>query len=136
MYLGQTHGYEGRIYPCTAEIDGNFFFLIKAICTTCGTEHLLFDKHYHGWNGFMCHDKNKANLPRPSLVPWECLSCGDLSHKVMVKITYESKENFIEQSQGKVDEDKWPDAFQWIWMSITCFRCGLETIDWGDYETA
>lgn len=136
MYPGQTHEYEGHIFPCTAEIDGNFFFLIKAICEGCNLEHLLFDEHFHGWDGVMCHDAKKANLPRPPLVPWKCLSCGDLSHKVTVKIAFESKENFIEQSRGEFAEDIWPDAFQWIWMSIACCKCGLETKDWVDYETA
>ena len=136
MYPGQTHEYEGQIYPCTAEIDGNFFFVIKALCMACSMNHLLFDKHLHGWDGFMCHDIKNASLPRPPLVPWKCLSCGDLSHKVTIKIAFESKENFLEQARGEFAEDRWPDAFQWIWMSIVCTNCGLKTESWVDYETA
>jgi hypothetical protein len=136
MYPGQTHEYEGRTYPCTAEIDGHFFFLVKAICSECNLEHLLFDEHFHGWDGVMCHDIRKASLPRPPLTYWKCLSCGGLYHKVTLKIAFESKENFIEQSRGEFDKTKWPDAFQWIWISITCCKCGLESKDWVDYETA
>ena len=136
MYPGQTHEYKGDIIPCTAEIDGNFFFLIKAKCGKCGQEHLLFDKDFHGWDGLTCHDDAEAKLPRPPLIPWKCLSCGDLSHKATVKINFENKEDFIEQSCGEYDVDRWPDAFQWIWMTITCCNCSLVTENWVDYETA
>lgn len=136
MYPGQTQEYEGSIYPCTAEIDGNFFFLIKIICTKCKSSYILFDKHFHGWNGMMCHDEQKANLPRPPLVPWKCVSCGGLSHKVTIKIAFESKEDFIEQSRGEFKEAEWPDAFQWIWITIKCCSCGVVTENWVDYETA
>ena len=136
MYPGQTHQYEGKTYPCTAQVDGNFFFLIKAVCNECSEGYLVFDKHFHGWDGFVCHDTEEAKLSRPPLVPWRCLSCGGLFHKVMVEIAFQSKEFFVRETGGKFDEDRWPDAFQWIWISITCCKCSLKTEKWVDYETA
>lgn len=136
LYPGETIEYQEKEWPCSVEVEGHSVFVIKAICNKCKTQHLLFDADFHGWDGVMCHNAKKANLPRPPLVPWECVSCGGLSHKATVKTNFENKEDFIEQSQGEFDEDRWSDAFQWIWISITCCKCGLETKDWVDYETA
>jgi len=65
LYPGQTHEYDGQEIPCTAEIDGNFFFVLKSRCSVCGREHLLLDKDFHGWNGFICHEPDQAAFPRP-----------------------------------------------------------------------
>jgi len=43
LYPGQTHEWNGTQIPCTAEINGKFFFLMKAQCVDCGAEHLLID---------------------------------------------------------------------------------------------
>ena len=75
MYPGQTHEYDGQVIPCTAEIGGNFFFILRADCLNCQNQHLLFDSHLHGWNGFICHEEEQAGLPRPALVAWKCLEC-------------------------------------------------------------
>lgn len=136
LYPGETIKFQEKEWPCAIEIGGHCFFVIKAICNKCKTQHLLFDADFHGWDGVMCHDAKKANLSRPPLVPWQCVSCGDLSHKATIKIAFESKENFLEQARGEFAEDRWPDAFQWIWMSIVCTNCGLKTESWVDYETA
>lgn len=134
-YPGKTQEFKGKVHPCTIEIDGNFFFLIKAICTKCDMEYLLFDKHFHGWDGFLCHDKKEASLPRPVLVPWECLSCGNMGHKVTIEVSSLGKDDFMDATKGKFGEDKWQDAFEWIWISIECTKCGLKTENWVDYET-
>jgi hypothetical protein len=136
LYPGETIEYQEKKWPCSIEVEGHSVFVIKAICSNCKTQYLIFDADFHGWDGVMCHNDQKANFPRPSLVPWKCLSCGNLSHKIEVKINFESKKDFIEQSGSEFELDKWPDAFQWIWISIICTNCGLETKDWVDYETA
>jgi len=136
LYPGQTHMHKGQQIPCTAEIDGNFFFLIKARCISCGKEHLLFDKDYHGWNGFVCHNYAQASLPRPDLTPWQCLSCGGLEHEASIKIDPVDKATFVEEAGDEFDEELWPEAFEWFSMSITCHNCGRQTKDWVSYETA
>lgn len=134
-YPGQTKEYHGQPIPVTAEIDGRFFFLIKARCSPCGREYLLFDKDFHGWNGFVCHDPTQAALPRPNLIPWECPKCGELKHHATVQIQTEGKLDFIEENEGMFDEDRWPDAFGWISIAITCSGCGKQTPEWVSYET-
>jgi hypothetical protein len=136
MYPGATQEYEGKMHPCTTEINGHFFFLTKAVCTKCSVEYLLFDSDFHGSDGFLCHDRKKASLPRPSLVSWKCLSCGALSHSVTITICSQGKDVFMAETKGEFDEGLWPDAFEWITISIKCNKCGLETKNWVDYETA
>lgn len=31
LYPGQTHEYKGEIIPCTAEIRGRYFFVLRAV---------------------------------------------------------------------------------------------------------
>ena len=136
MYPGQTHDFpDEETIPCTAEIDGKFFFMIKARCTACQRVHLLLDSDFHGWNGFVCHDAEQAAIPRPPLVPWKCLSCGGTAHEASVQIQTEGKEDFVTESDGQFDADRWPDAFGWFSMAITCTGCGKHTPEWISYET-
>jgi ribosomal protein S27E len=135
LFPGQTHEYAGEKIPCTAEIDGKFFFLIKARCAGCEREHLLLDGDFHGWNGFVCHDSKQASLSRPLLVPWKCLSCGRAEHEASVQIQTEGKEDFVAETDGEFDDDRWPDGFGWFSMAIKCTGCGKETPEWVSYET-
>jgi hypothetical protein len=135
LYPGQTHDFEGEAVPCVAEIDGKLFFLIKGRCTACHRSHLLFDMDFHGWNGFVCHDAEQAAIPRPSLVPWACLSCGVTAHEASVEIQTEGKGDFVAEAGQEFDVNRWPDAFGWFSMTIRCIGCGKQTCDWISYET-
>lgn len=135
LFPGQTHEYRGDTIPCTAQINGKFFFLIRARCVDCECEHLLLDSDFDGWNGFVCHDPKQASIPRPPLVPWTCLSCGGTTHQASVQIQTEGKVHFVSESDGKFDEDRWPDGFGWFTMAIKCTGCGKETPEWVSYET-
>jgi hypothetical protein len=135
LYPGQTHEWNGEQILCTAEIDGKSFFLVKARCTGCDAEHLLIDKDLHGWNGFVCHEPEQAALPRPPLKPWPCKSCGAHEHLATIQIETQGRADFIEESEGKFPEDRWPDGFSWFSMSITCAKCGNMKKDWISLET-
>lgn len=135
LFPGQTDEHEGAQIPCTAEIDGNYFFLIAALCTSCGKQHLLLDADFHGWNGFVCHDPEQASLPRPALSAWKCLSCAGTEHEATIQIQTEGKEDFVDQTDGEFDAARWPDGFGWFSMAITCTTCSKETRDWVSYET-
>lgn len=135
LFPGQTHEHRGQPIPCTAQIAENFFFLIKAACVDCGAEHLLFDKDFHGWDGYVCHDPQTAALPRPELVRWKCLSCGGTRHTAEVGVQSEGKEDFIEECGEEFPAERWVDGFGWFSMSIVCKDCGAETEEWVSYET-
>jgi hypothetical protein len=135
LYPGQTHDYNGKPIPCVAEINKRFFFVIKAKCVACAAEHLLLDKDFHGWNGFVCHDPQQAGLPRPALVPWQCLGCRGLEHRAHIQIQTEGKDDFISETDGEIDENRWPDGFGWFTVAIECTKCGSKTPEWVSYET-
>jgi hypothetical protein len=109
--------------------------LIKARCTGCQKEHLLLDVDFHGWNGFVCHDLQQAALPRPSLVPWTCHTCGSTEHEASVMIQTCGKNDFISESGGKFNQNQWPDGFGCFNMSIKCASCNTETPEWISCET-
>jgi DNA-directed RNA polymerase subunit N (RpoN/RPB10) len=135
LFPGLTHVVDDEQVPCVAEFNRRFFFLIKARCTSCGREHLLIDQDFHGWNGFVCHDRAQAAIPRPTLVPWNCLACGKTEHEAEVQIQTEGRRDLIANSNGQISEDRWPDAFGWFSMSIRCTACGKHTNQWVSLET-
>lgn len=132
---GQTHDYQREPIPCTAEIDGAFYFLVKAICENCGSSHTLFDKEFHGWDGFVCHEAGQAARPPPPLEEWECLTCGGKRHTARIALEAQGKQDFIEEAGDEFPVDRWPDAFGWFDKSIACTECGKATATWVSYET-
>jgi hypothetical protein len=134
LYPGQTHEHDGEVIPCTAEIDGNFFFILKSRCQSCRREHLLLDADFHGWNGFICHDAAQAALARPQLVAWQCF-CGETKHTGVVHIQTQGKADFISEAGEEFDENSWPDAFGWFSLDLTCCKCGKESRELVSYET-
>ena len=135
LYPGQTHEYGGDLIPCTAEIGGHFFFVLKSRCTKCGREHSLLDADFHGWNGFVCHDQDQAALDRPPLVPWRCHSCDEAEHTGVVHIQTQGKDDFISEAGEEFDPSRWPDAFGWFSLDLKCRKCGKESKDLVSYET-
>lgn len=135
LYPGQTHEYGGETIPCTAEIDGRYFFVLRAVCTGCSADHLLLDADFHGWDGFVCHDPAQAAIPRPGLVPWKCIACTETKHRVVAHIQTEGREDFINESGGEFDRERWPDAFGWFSLDLTCLACGKASPELVSYET-
>lgn len=131
LYLGKVNDYG----PCVAEYDGQYFFLIKVRCTDCGEEHLLFDDDFHGWNGWICHDDEKAVIKRPNLVEWKCSNCAHTKHKVVMIINSQGEEDFVQEAGVGFDVSIWQDAFDWFTLDVKCEKCGCTTIDFISYET-
>ena len=135
LYPGQMHDYEGEMIPCDLEIDGRFFFLIKAKCHQCTKEYMIFDKDFHGWNGLVCHDSEQAAIKRPGLIVWNCTKCNSLIHNAWIRISTLGKKDFIEETEGEFKENLWPDAFDWIYIDVICSNCNKKTDEWVSYET-
>lgn len=135
LYPGQTHEYGGELIPCTAEIDGNFFFVLQSRCANCGREHLLLDSDFHGWNGFICHDPAQAALARPPLVAWACQKCGETKHTGVIHIQTQGKDDFALEAGEAFDVHRWPDAFGWFSLDLTCAECGKNSPELVSYET-
>jgi hypothetical protein len=135
LYPGQTQVYQGNPIPCTAQIGDRFFFVLKSRCTTCCREHLLFDKDFHGWDGFVSHDPEQAAQERPPLVPWRCQGCGELRHTGVVHIQTQGRQDFIDEAGSDFDANRWRDAFGWISLDLTCAGCGKHSPELISYET-
>src|SRR5262249_23070039 len=113
-----------------------WFFVIKAVCAACRKEHVLFDSHFHGCDGFLQHEEEKAALPRPRLWPWWCLLCGSPVHEGRITVILDYKDRYFEYGYAeKFGADRWPDAYGCFGMGIKCCACGHDTPCWVDYET-
>lgn len=130
--LGISNGGE----PCTEEFNGNYFFVVKVNCTSCERKYLLFDAGFHGWDGWICHDDKKAQLPMPTLAKWICRNCSGTKHSLVIMISSQGEADFIEQMGEDFDVNRWQDAFDWFTLDIKCDECGHETVDFVSYETA
>lgn len=128
--------------PQSAEIDGNFFFVIKARCKSCGENHLIFDADYHGWDGFVCYrEYDNRKHPRPPMTSWACPQCSGMHHGIKLEISMDQEiildDGPIEDEDGNIilDEQNYQNGFDWITMSITCSSCGHQRNSWVEYET-
>jgi hypothetical protein len=136
LHTGATYESHGTIRLCSTEVDGNLFFRIAAKCSGCGTEHLLFDKDLHGWNGFMCLQRLRGQQHSPPpLVAWRCKACGNASHKADVVIASMDKEEIIEESGGLFDDANWQEGFGWVSIDICCAACNYRHKSWVSFET-
>lgn len=137
LYAGQAIK-EGNVI-CSAEIDGKWFFIVKARCTACAKEHVLFNEHLHGYCGFVTHDEQPPSLPNPPIADWNCPSCGGPDHKAVVEVHPLAKEDYAEIAQDAPDElpeERWPDAFEWFNVHLECCGCGHTQEKWVDFEAA
>ncbi len=133
LFPGTTMELKGRQFPYGKVTEDGVFFTITAKCVLCDVEHILFDKDFHGWDGFVCHSLKRASRPRLTLEVWKCLSCGSKGHTVEITLSY--SDNMDEDIDGFPIENM-ADAFEWITIAIQCQNCGLVTEKWIDYETA
>lgn len=134
LYHGTTHEHEGHPVPCTGLFDGHPFFVLRVRCVACDRDHLLFDDHFHGWNGFVCHLPELAARPRPRLVAWRCEKCGETTHRGTVGIAGEGRRDFAENAPH-LPPGRWPDGFGWFTVDIECCTCGYRPDVWVSFET-
>lgn len=132
---GGTYKTQGVELPCTAEVNGKYFFLVQVKCTACGAEKVIFDADFHGWEGFVAHNKRQGKLPRPNLAAWLCNACGGKKHTVRLGIDTNGKQDFVAETGGRLPKERWMDAFSWIDIDIQCAECHAETKSWVSYET-
>lgn len=143
-YPGQTHLHTttGAPIPCTAELrqpgqPSRFVFAIRAVCTACDREQVVFDSDLHGWTVVINgpgYATTLAALPRPRMWPWRCLDCGSAAHEGTVGFFFEELAEFLDRTDGDLPAARRCDAFTSIGMDIRCCACGLATPGWVGYE--
>lgn len=135
-YPGVTQLVDGRPFPCSAEIGKVWFFLIQVACPDCHSEHVLFDNHFHGCDGFLNPESEERTLPRPQLWTWRCLECGSALHTGKLGVVLDYEDRYFEYGYAdQFGDEHWPDAFGWFSMGIRCCGCGHDTPVWVDFET-
>jgi hypothetical protein len=135
-YPGITQLVDGRPFPCIAEIGKVWFFLIQAACPDCRREHVLFDNHFHGCDGFLNPESKERALPRPRLWSWRCLECGFNLHMGNLGVVLDYETAYYDYGYAdRFGAKHWPDAFGWFSMGFCCCGCGHKTPVWVDFET-
>jgi len=133
--VGDDSNYQKDNVIKVAEIDENYFLIIKAKCNSCNKENLIFDDDYHGWNGFVCGE-NFRHLPRPDTAYWCCNKCQNTNHSMIIRIESHGQDDFIEETEeGDFDMEDWVEAFSWITIKVICNSCGETNNEWISYET-
>jgi hypothetical protein len=130
-YLGTTFPSreDGSPLPRVVEIDGGYYFIVQAVCADCRTEHVLLDKNRHGCEGFLQSSPGRVAEPPPRpLMPWPCVACGGLVHRVELQIVIDYMDCYFKDKHFlRHGIDRWPDAFGWIDIRILCCNCDRKT---------
>ena len=116
------------------EIDNNFYLIVFVKCNKCSKEHLIFEKDFHGWNGFVC-DINSNNIERPKTKNWNCKNCNNTKHSMNLFIKSEGQDDFIEEAGNDFDRNDWTEGFSWITINLKCNSCNEINNEWISYET-
>jgi len=135
LYVAERIEDRERHFLRVAQVDGQWFCRIGARCTSCGREHLLFDAHFHGWNGYVCTDERVRRVARPPFQVWACQQCGATTHRVTLSIHGEGMEFALGESEDTLTEEDWFEAFGWIQVDVTCSACRFGPARIVDYET-
>ena len=117
--------------------ESNERHIIKAVCSQCGKEILLFDAGKHGWNGFVCHDEELVDRTLP-FAKYDCPQCDSDTYGITVYISSQGKEDFFEECvtfDGSFSIDDWTDGFECIAVSLSCKECGFTDENWAVVET-
>ena len=135
LYVGARNETALRHYLQVVEIDKNWFLRLGCLCPKCGIESLIFDDHFHGWNGFVCAEEDVRTLPRPPFERWRCQKCRSFNHRIATTIQTDDMETAIEEGGDLITEANWFEAFGWITLDVTCADCGFGPSRIIDYET-
>lgn len=137
LHTGATCEHGGEQIVAVAELKDGCFLRVRADCIKCNAHHLLFDKDFHGWDGFVCRRELGDYLrPRPRRwVPWACRRCGGLTHSATLLLTGDAQEQAIRESNGRLTSHNWQEGFGWIDINIRCSDCGHEPRCWLSYES-
>ena len=104
----------------------NDVIMLKAHCKHCGKIVHVFDSRCDGYEN--CGEEPEVQV---NLNPIKCRKCGENDFCVRVKYEYPDIKDL--ENLGIEDID---NAFTWIWISLTCNKCGAKYKNFVDYETS
>jgi len=135
LYVANRVEDRGQHFLQVVEVGEQWFCRIGARCASCGREHLLFDDHFHGWNGYVCTDAQVRLIQRPPFQEWVCHKCGATTHRVALSIQGEDIDSALTEGEDTLTEADWFEAFGWITVDVTCSACGCGPTRIIDHET-
>lgn len=111
---------------------------VKAECSCCGKEYLLYDFARHGYDGLICEDG--AIVPDEMLKP---LAIGeDDSFEIQMQIEVDDEEQFLEEVvnytplNNRFSLDDRMSIWSWVVINLTGAKSGKKYSDWVDEELA
>jgi hypothetical protein len=136
LYPGETDVFNGKRCPVIMLInEERTFFVIKAACVKCGTEHLLLDIDKHGFEACMCYEPEPPLSSQPKLIPWTCIQCNHQDHEAVVRLYFEGTADYLEEAKEYgLNPDLWPEAFSSFGLTTQCTHCEAKTEYLIDYE--
>ena len=120
---GEVRKTFGNKYMLTSATDG---ISLCAICNVCKRRILLFDSEYDGYD----NAEKEATLNKRTTIPF-CCKCDSEEFSVKVRYEYPSMDELQELGISNSN-----NAYTWIWVSLTCMKCGQRYTDFIDFETA
>ena len=111
---------------------------VKAECSCCGKEYLLYDFARHGYDGLLCEDG--VIVPDEMLKP---LTIGeDDSFEIQMQIEVDDEEQFLEEVvnypplNNRFSLDDRMSIWSWVVINLTGAKSGKKYSDWVDEELA
>ena len=135
LYIGERGGTVRNPVICVTQVDDGFFLRLSASCPSCDRMHLLLDMDLHGWNGRVCRVEKEALRPRPPYKTWSCPKCQSTRQRISVMVLNDGREFILDEADGMLDGETWPDGFGWFGLSTECARCGTKIESLVDFET-
>ena len=116
-----------------AALQEYFPLMVKITCTDCHAIHTLFDKHQHGWNGFVAGEGKGFPFADKLLQTKSCTTCGKNHFNIQTAIHFMGKADFKENAPD-LPEEQWVNAFESIQITLVCHDCRHTQNNWLDDE--
>jgi len=133
-YVGDDKEFEHLNAVCHIQIGESFYLIVNAECVKCKTDHLIFDGHLHGWDGYGSRE-DWIDKVKPNGKLYACRKCKADTHSLNLVINSQGQEDFISEGGPEYDKEDWVEAFEWIRLSTICKNCNTVSREWIDCET-
>lgn len=134
--------YFGEVYQpgkiAVNKVGEKYALVVKAVCSTCGKEHLLFDFAKHGYDGLICGDG--VSVPESELV--DVAADDESNFEIDMSIEFDDEEQFVEEIVDDPPEgmsftpDDRVNIWSWVVIDLKCAKSGRELKDFVNSELA
>ena len=101
---------------------------VCAKCSECGSEVVAFDSECDGYDHCFSEIKRRERSFKTSI---KCTQCGESIFLVQLQYEYPNEQELIYLDCTEPD-----NAFTWIWITLTCTKCGKRFANFVNQETA